>query len=137
MKKLFLSMAIFGLGTFAMAQQTQSSTMNMKHGNMKHNMAMHQQKQLDKMRTDLNLNDDQVMKIKAMQQERMQDRQNKMAAHNETKMQNHKNAKEKMRQILTPDQYSKWESQMKNKMAKGKGKKIMKKDGKPMQMQSN
>ena len=134
-------MAAVCLGTFAMAQQTQSSTMKMKNGDMKQKMEMHQQKRLDKMKTDLNLNDDQMMKIKMMQQERAQDRQNKMAGKRDAKMQNRKNEKNQMKQILTPEQYTKWESHMKDKMEKNKGKKMMKKDGvrkgDAMLMQSN
>ncbi|MBC7555872.1 MAG: hypothetical protein H7195_02805 [Chryseobacterium sp.] len=126
MKKLFLSMAFIGLGTFAMAQQTQSSIMQMKHGDMKQNMEMHQQKQLDKMKTDLNLNDDQVMKIKMMQQERAQSRMNKMAESKDAKMNKRANEKQEMKKILTPDQYTKWENHMKNKMSKMKNRKMMK-----------
>lgn len=129
MKKLILSAAFIGLGTFAMAQQTPSSGKKMNHGDMKQNMEMHQQKQLDEMKTDLNLNDNQVMKIKAMQQERAQDMQNNMSAKKEAKMASHKNAKEQMKQILTPEQYTKWESHMKDKMGKSKEKRMMKRDG--------
>ena len=129
MKKLILSAAFMALGTFAMAQQAQSSTMQSKRGDMKQNMEMRQQKQLDKMKTDLNLSDDQVMKIKAMQQDRMQEMKNNMAASKDAKMANHKNAKEQMKQILTPEQYTKWESHMKDKMEKGKGNRMMKKGG--------
>ncbi len=126
-------MAFVGLGTFAMAQETPSSTTKMNEGDMKQNMEMRQQKQLDKMKADLNLNDDQVMKIKAMQQER----QSKMAAYRDAKMQNAKDAKDKMKQILTPEQYAKWENNMKDKMGKFKHRKMMKKADAAMPMESN
>ncbi len=126
-------MAFVGLGTFAMAQETPSSTTKMNEGDMKQNMEMRQQKQLDKMKTDLNLNDDQVIKIKAMQQER----QSKMAAYRDAKMKNEKDAKDKMKQILTPEQYAKWENNMKDKMGKLKHRKMMKKADAAMPMESN
>jgi protein CpxP len=129
MKKLFLSAAFIGLGTFAMAQHTQPSGNRMNHGNMKQNMEMHQEKQLDKMKSDLNLNDDQVMKIKAMQKERMKDMQNRMSANKAAKMEDHKDAREEMKKILTPEQYSKWETHMKEKMEKNREKRMMKKGG--------
>lgn len=136
MKKLFLSMALVGLSTFAFAQQSQSTTNNMKRGDMKQNMAMHQQKQMDKMKSDLNLNDDQVMKIKALQDERMEARKNKMAGNKTEKMEKRKDAREEMKKILTPEQYTKWESHMKEKMEKGKKNRMMKNDKSSMQMES-
>ncbi|MGS0748225.1 hypothetical protein [Halpernia sp. GG3] len=136
MKKLFLSMALVGFSTFAFAQQSQSTTNNMKRGDMKQNMAMHQQKQMDKMKSDLNLNDDQIMKIKALQDERMEARKNKMAGDKTEKMEKRKDAREEMKKILTPEQYTKWESHMKEKMEKGKDNRMMKNDKSSMRMES-
>lgn len=121
-------MALVGLGTFAMAQQTPTSKMEMKRGDKKQNMEMRQQKHLDQMKSELNLSDDQVMKIKAMHQENAADRKNKMAQNKEEKMQHLKNQKDEMKKILTPEQYTKWEGNMKEKMGKMKGKKMMKRN---------
>ncbi|WP_417427648.1 hypothetical protein [Halpernia sp.] len=140
MKKLFLSMAFVGLGTFAMAQQTESSTNNMKRGDMKQNMEMKQQKHLDKMKTELNLTDAQVLKIKALQQKMSDERKAKMADRKAAKMNKRGDVKNEMKQILTPEQYTKWETKMHDKMAKMKGKRMNRKNGgmnnNPMKMET-
>lgn len=148
MKKLFLSMALVGLGTFAMAQQSDSST-NMRKSKNPQTMQMKGEKHMDKMKQELNLSDDQVMKIKALQQKNMADRKAWKADDKNSDMSkkdkmgmkkdNHKDMKDQMKQILTPDQYSKWEANMKAKKHNMKGKKMqMKNDGGQMnQMQPN
>ncbi|SFI22575.1 hypothetical protein [Halpernia frigidisoli] len=136
MKKLLFSIALVGFGTFAMAQQTTNATSKMKRGDGKQNMEMRGQKHFDKMKTELNLSDDQVAKLKVLQQNRMADHQQNMAADKTARMQKKANAEAEMKKILTPDQYSKWQTNMKDKMAKGKGKKMMHKGGSPMTMES-
>lgn len=131
MKKLFLSMAIVGLGTFAMAQQADSPT-NMRNGKNPQSMQMRGQKQMDRMKQELNLNDDQVMKIKALHE--------KNKANNKAnKQESRKNMDNEMKNILTPDQYTKWKDNMKARKQNMKGKKMkMRKDGAAMmQSQTN
>lgn len=133
MKKLFLSMAFVGLGTFAMAQQTQP-TMKADRGGHGQNMEMRQQKQLDNLKAELNLTDAQVSQIKAVQQKNMAERKANMSNNNsatmskadrkDVKMEKRNNMQDEMKQILTPNQYTKWELHMKQKLEKYKERKM-------------
>lgn len=81
------------------------------------------------MQTDLNLNADQVAKIQALHDRKMADRKAnapQMQAERKAKMEAMKAKKEQynaeMKQILTPEQYQKWEASKKDKMRMNKGK---------------
>lgn len=142
MKKLLFSMAILGLGTFAMAQKTESN-MKMNSPEMKQKMEMKQQQHLDKMKTDLNLSDAQVIQIKEMQEKQHQQRRAKMdaAKSKNAMMKNRGAANDEMKSILTPAQYEKWQASRTEKMQMRKDKmqnkdfKMMRR-GDKMQMKS-
>lgn len=102
MKKLILSAAFLSIGTFAMAQQESLS--------MQKNPA-------------------QVAQIKALQDKKMAERkanEPQMQAEKKAKKEQMKAAKDQwnaeMKQILTPEQYTKWEVKKQEKMKERKGK---------------
>lgn len=140
MKKLVLSVALVAVGTFAMAQQNQKMQ-KMDPAKMEQKRA----ENLKQMQTDLNLSDAQVAKMKALQDKRMEERKQnapQMQAERKAKMEKMqaKRAQHQaeMKQILTPEQYQKWEGMQKQKMQERgkmmKGNRMMKSD-KMMQMQ--
>lgn len=140
MKKLVLGAAFLTLGTFAMAQQT-SRMQKMDPAKMEQKRADN----MKQMQADLNLNDAQVNKIKALQNQRMAEREQnapQMKAERQARMDQMKAKRAQnnaeMKQILTPEQYQKWEGMRKEKMQE-KGKMMkdrkMMKGNKMMKMQ--
>ncbi|WP_313028980.1 hypothetical protein [Soonwooa sp.] len=114
MKKLILSAAFVVLGSFAFAQQTTPTA-------KKENFEAKQQERLAKMKTDLNLTDAQVVKIKELHEKKRAAKMDQMKEQRqEMKLKMEKN-NEDMKQILTPDQYTKWQEMKKQKMAEHKG----------------
>ena len=119
MKKIILSAAFLALGTFAMAQQN-TSKMQQK------DPAQMEQKRQDKMKmmqTELNLSDAQMTKIQALQEKKMAKKRAmalQVQAERKSKMEamkaNHDQWNNEMKQILTPEQYQKWETSKKDKM---------------------
>ncbi|WP_234111453.1 MULTISPECIES: hypothetical protein [Chryseobacterium] len=118
MKKFVLTAAFLTLGTFAMAQQNGKM--------MQKDPAQMEQKRMEnlkKMQTDLNLTDAQVNQIKALQEKRIAERKAQapeMQAQRKARMEEWKAKNEQhmaeMKQILTPEQYQKWEAQKKEQM---------------------
>lgn len=129
MKKFVLSAAFALMGTFAMAQQTPM----MQH----QDPAQMEQKRAEKlkmMKSELNLTDAQVAKIKALQDKKMEEmKQNapQRQAERKAKMEAMKAKREQwkaeMKQILTPEQYQKWEAKQKENMQNRHQKMQMKK----------
>ena len=120
MKKLVLGAAFLTLGTFAMAQQNQRMQ-KMDPAKMEQRQADH----MKQMKMDLNLTDAQVIKIKALQDKRMSERQQnapQMQAERKARMEmmQAKRAQHDadMKQILTPEQYQNWKKNMQQKMQK-------------------
>ena len=120
MKKLVLGAAFLTLGTFAMAQQNQRMQ-KMDPAKMEQRQADH----MKQMKQDLNLTDSQVIKIKALQDKRMSERQQnapQMQAERKARMEmmQAKRAQHdaEMKQILTPEQYQNWKKNMQQKMQK-------------------
>lgn len=118
MKKLVLSFALVGLGTFAMAQQTQKKEITPEQKAM---FEQRKAQRFDKMKTDLKLSDAQVSQIKNLQEKNKVQRE-KMMAERKVQMQEHKAKREQMqvdmKKILTPEQYAKWEQMKKDNMQK-------------------
>mgnify|MGYP003436632860 FL=1 len=121
MKRVFLSAAFVAIGTFAMAQQnSQMKDMKMKDpAEMEQRRADH----MEKMQSELNLSTAQVAQIKALQDKKMAERKAnapQMQAERKAKMEQMKAKNEQwnaeMKQILTPDQYTKWQSKKQEKM---------------------
>lgn len=109
--------AIFGLGTLAMAQQVTKSPEDRMQKRLEK-----QQMHLDKLKQDLGLNDAQVAKIKDLQNREYA--QIKSDAENNTlnkkaMLENHNT---EMKTILTPDQYTKWQAKRQAKRAEMKEK---------------
>lgn len=114
MKKLILSVAFVVVGSFAFAQQTTPTA-------KKENFEAKQQERLAKMKTDLNLTDAQVVKIKELHEKKRAVKMDQMKEQRqEMKLKMEKN-NEDMKQILRPDQYTKWQEMKKQKMAEHKG----------------
>lgn len=124
MKKLVLS-SMFLLTGLALSAQ-QSPVM------VKKDPAQMEQKRAEKlkmMQTDLQLTNDQVVKIKALHDKKMEERRQnapQIQAERKAKMEAMKAKKQQynaeMKQILTPAQYEKWQTQQKEKMQARKGK---------------
>jgi len=124
MKKIVLGAAFAVIGTFAMAQQT--PMMNKK------DPAQMEQKRVEKMKmmqTELNLSNAQVAQIKALHDKKMAERKQnapQMQAERKAKMAAMKAKREQwnaeMRQILTPEQYKKWEAKQQQNMQNKKSK---------------
>ena len=135
MKQLVLSAAFLAMGTFAMAQQSPRM--------QRMDSAKMEQKRADNMKqmqTDLNLSEAQVAKIKILQDQRMIERKQnapQMQAERKAKMDMMKAKRaqhdSEMKQILTPEQYQKWQVNRKQNMQK-QGK--MMKGNRMMQMQN-
>lgn len=128
MKKIVLSAAFAVIGTFAMAQQ--SPQMQKKDPAQMEQMRA---EKLQKMKTELNLSDQQVAKIKSLQDKKIAERKEnapKIQAERKAKMEAMKAKKEQwnaeMKQILTPEQYQKWQTKQKERM-ENKHEKHMKK----------
>ena len=136
MKKVILSAVMIAFGTFAMAQQNKMMR--------KMDPAQMEQKRAEKlksMQTELNLSDDQVAKIKTLQDNKMAARkanEPQMQAERKAKMDAMKQNKDQwnteMKQILTPEQYAKWQQKQNDRMSM-KGDK-MQQISKKMMMQS-
>lgn len=134
MKKLVLSAAFLAMGTFAMAQQSPRM--------QRMDSAKMEQKRADNMKqmqTDLNLSEAQVSKIKILQDQRMIERKQnapQMQAERKAKMDmmqaTRAQHESEMKQILTPEQYQKWQVIRQQKMQK-QGKMMQ---GKKMMMQN-
>lgn len=121
MKKLVLGLALVA-GTFAMAQQKQRP-LKMDPAQRQAMMEKKRAAKLDNMQKELNLSTEQMSKIRAIQNQRQQERQ--LARAETMKMQNKRLEAAKkerqqmdddMRAILTPDQYQKWQANKQSKM---------------------
>ena len=120
MKKIVLSAAFAVFGTFAMAQQD-GKMMQKDPAQMEQKRAEH----LKKMQADLGLSDAQVAQIKALQDKRIAERNAQapqIQAERKAKMEQWKAKKAQheaeMKQILTPDQFQKWQAKKQENMQK-------------------
>ncbi|MDR2207107.1 MAG: hypothetical protein LBE36_13245 [Flavobacteriaceae bacterium] len=111
MRKLVLSLLVVGCGTFAMAQTEKATAAASLSASAQSDARMQEKRdaKLQEMKASLGLSDDQVAKISALQDKRKEamkanhdrkaaDMQEKRAAH-----------EEEMKQILTPEQFEKWQ----------------------------
>lgn len=138
MKKLVLAIALIGMGSLAMAQQTTPQDRQARVAEMKQKMEHRQQEHLDQMKKDLNLNQSQVAQIKELQDKRkaeMKAQFENNRADRQAKMDEMKAKRAQMdadmKKILTPEQYDKWQADRKAKMEQKrmamKDRKMMKK----------
>ncbi|UZT96845.1 hypothetical protein ODZ84_16705 [Chryseobacterium fluminis] len=123
MKKLILAIAFIGIGSFAMAQTTNSQDKAATKAEFRQKRQQKEQEHLAQMQKDLNLNQGQVDKIKALHEKRKAEmkadfdknkdqRQAKMAEMKAKRAQMDAD----MKQILTPQQYDQWQADRKAKM---------------------
>lgn len=127
MKKIFLTL-VLGFATIAFAQQKgMDRPGKMDPEQRKAEMQKRQQEHLEKMSKDLNLSQDQVKKIKELQDKQMADLQKNMQKNKEERNARMQEMKKKqdahaaeMKKILSEDQYKKWEADKKDKMEKRK-----------------
>lgn len=107
MKTIILSTAFLAFSTIAFAQQSKPLMKQQK-------MEMNKEDQMNKLKTELNLTDAQVTKIKEVKERRKAEKIDQMKMRQaEMKLKIQKNDDE-MKQILTAEQYTKWQ-EMKNK----------------------
>ncbi len=115
MKKIILGAAIFGLGSMAFAQQQDQKVkpeitkMGIK------NKKIHP---IENMQVELKLTDAQMQQVKALREKdqpyqeemkKLRDQQQKL------RVAHHQQGKAEMKKILTPEQFSVWESKRKQK----------------------
>ncbi|MCJ8154268.1 hypothetical protein MKJ01_10905 [Chryseobacterium sp. SSA4.19] len=123
MKKLVLAIAFIGTGSFVMAQQTPPQDKGERRAEMHQRFQEREKEHLDKLQKDLNLNQSQVAQIKALHDKRKAEMKadfEKNKDQRQAKMQEMKAKRAQMdadmKQILTPQQYDKWQADRKAKM---------------------
>ena len=130
-KKIILSAAIFG-AVFMFGQERQKLTPEQreaKKAEMVQKSKEKQQAHLDKMTTELNLSKKQVEQIKALQEKNNAEREANRAKMEEMR----KQRQQEMQEILSPEQYDKWQKQRLENMQKQRDawkNKAMRKGGK-------
>ena len=129
MKKLVLAIAFIGIGSFAMAQQTTTTPQDKqaKRAEMQQKFQQKEQEHLAEMQKDLNLNQGQVDKIKALHDRRKAEMKAEFDKNKDQRQAKKEAMKAKraqmdadMKQILTPQQYDKWQADRKAKMEQRK-----------------
>ena len=140
MKKLILTLAFIGMGSFAMAQQTTPQDKPSK-AEMQQKRQQKEQEHLDKMQKYLNLSQGQVAQIKDLHAKRkaeMKSEFDKNKGDRQAKMEEMKAKREQMdadmKKILTPEQYTKWQA---DRQAKMEQRRSMMKDKKMMDKPMN
>ena len=141
-KKIILSAAIFG-AVFMFGQERQKLTPEQreaKKAEMVQKAKERQQAHLDKMTTELNLSKKQVEQIKALQEKNNAEREANRAKMEEVRKQRQQEMQAKrdahdakMKKILSPEQYDKWQKQRLENMQKQRDawkNKAMRKGGK-------
>lgn len=101
MKKLVLSAALIAMGSFAMAQQTAQRVADKAELQQKHENKMQAMKQ------QLNLTDAQVERIQALKEKQ---KANHMKARESMQANGKQQYEAEMKNILTPEQYTKWQA---------------------------
>ncbi|WP_162087466.1 DUF342 domain-containing protein [Chryseobacterium aquaeductus] len=122
MKKFVLAIAMIGMGSFAMAQQApQDKKFNREE--MKQKMQEKEQERMAEMKKELNLNQSQIAQIKGLHEKRKSEMVNNFEKNKEQRQAKMAEMKAKrqqmdneMKNILTPEQYAKWEAGKKAKM---------------------
>lgn len=141
MKKLVLAIAFIGMGSFAMAQQTTPQDKEARRAEMQQKRQQKEQEHLAQMQKDLNLNQSQVAQIKDLHEKRKAEMKADFEKNKETRQAKMDEMKAKraqmdadMKQILTPQQYDKWQADRK---AKGEKMKMAMKERRMMKKPMN
>lgn len=118
---------MIGFGSFAMAQQVTPQDKDAKKADFHQKRQQKEQENLAQMQKDLNLNQGQVEKIKVLHEQRkaeMKANFDKNKDQRQAKMEEMKAKRAQMdadmKQILTPQQYDKWQADRKAKMEQRK-----------------
>lgn len=127
MKQLVLSLALVGMGTVAMAQQR---TMPAKDDQQrKEVMEQKKAEHMAEMQKELNLTQAQISQLKALHEKHQAQREAQRKENQELRKQKMESIQKdkqqmdnEMRQILTPEQYAKWEAKKAEKMQDRKAK---------------
>lgn len=121
MKKIFLATLLIGSTGMIMAQQTPDKSADMKAKKEKREK-MHED-HFNKMKTELNLTPDQEQKIKALHEQNKQEmKQNHEVMKAKMDAKREQNDAQ-MKQILTPEQYTKWQALKEKRKAEKKARK--------------
>ncbi|MFC3160551.1 hypothetical protein SAMN05443633_102123 [Chryseobacterium arachidis] len=127
MKKLVLAIAFIGMGSLAMAQQITPQDKEARKAEFQQKRQQKEQERLVQLQKDLNLNQTQVDKIKALQDKRKAEMKAEFDKNKEQRQAKMEEMKAKraqmdaeMKQILTPQQYDKWQADRKAKMEQRK-----------------
>lgn len=121
MKKSIISLALAVVaGTFAMAQENAAilNPQQKKMQIMKHDPVQRDAHRLERMKKELNLTEDQVAKIKALQDKRKQEIEAVRQKNNEEREARKAAMDAGYKRILTPEQYQKWNTQRKERAEK-------------------
>ncbi len=123
MKKIFVGLFLLGTMSMALAQQTPDNQKNMEQ--RKAEMQKKHQERIDEMKKDLNLSDAQVQKMNVLHQKNQEDRMRRMEQRHQQRIEmkkKHEQMDNEMKQILTPEQYQKWQTKRQERMKDAKGK---------------
>ena len=130
MKKIILGLAFLGIGSFAMAQQTQEVKPKFDKAEMAQKRQQNAKAKLDKMAKELNLSADQVRQIEVMHQNdakaRMADNKERQDKMKEERKVAQEKRDAKMKTILSAEQYGKWQELKAQHAAKMKDGKMQK-----------
>lgn len=122
MKKLVLAIVFIGMGSFAIAQQTTPTPQDRqaKRAEMKEKFQQREQEHMAQMQKDLNLNQAQIDKIKALHEKRKAEMKADFEKNKDQRQAKRAQMDADMKQILTPQQYDKWQADRKAKMEQRK-----------------
>ena len=109
--------------SIAWAQQTPDNQKNMEQRKVE--MQKRHQERMNEMKKDLSLSDAQVQKINTLHQKNQEERIKQMEQRYQQRSEMKKKREQmdnEMKQILTPEQYQKWQTQKQEKMKNRIGK---------------
>ena len=132
MKKIVLSLIMLGLGTFAMAQNSQLPS-KMVAEEIKQDREQKRARHLETMKEELNLTEAQVAQLRSLQdkkqavmQAHLKEMERLRAQKHQEIQQQHQEMDKEMRRILTAQQYQLWSAKQAEKKAKIKERKAKK-----------
>lgn len=136
MKKLILGLAFFSAVTVSFAQEKTTKQITEHHmgqqdGHHRKNHKQHHQEMVQRMKTDLNLSDEQVSQLEKLHQKHQKERETFTEKNKAERKKFRENHQAEMKKILTSEQYQKWEKMKTERQIKyGGHHQIMKHEGK-------
>lgn len=118
MKKIILSVLLMGFAGFGYAQTT--TPRNMQTTQTMRSMKPHKNghAQLNRMKSNLNLTDKQIAKIKALKEKNQKENEKFRNETRKKKLARQAKNEKEMKRILTPAQYQKWQANKDRRRAK-------------------